>query len=98
MDYICDRCERYPCTENKTKLMYRCPAYVPKPKLVTNYDLLVHKSPEQLADWYFNEFFKSVPYCTKEECYQEDPCEKCLLEWLKQEVNYERSDQEHEDA
>ena len=52
----------------------------------TNADRIRAMSDEELADWFFNEFFRKVPYCRKEECYEDTPCEECLLDWLKQEA------------
>lgn len=61
------------------------PFYAPTSKtIVTNYDRLVSKSPEDLAAYYFTEFFKKVPYC-HENCPAHDDCQMCLLEWLKEE-------------
>lgn len=61
----------------------QCSAFKRKP--MTNGDNLRTMSDEELAEWYFNDFFKA-PYCRKEECYENSPCEDCLLEWLKEEV------------
>lgn len=60
-----------------------CPQATP-PK--TNADRIRSMSDKDLAYWYFNEFFCKTPYCRKEECYEDTPCEECLLEWLKEEV------------
>ena len=52
----------------------------------TNADRIRSMSDKELAYWYFNEFFRKTPYCRKEECYEDTPCEECLLDWLKEEV------------
>ena len=55
-------------------------------KPITNADRIRAMTDEELANWYFNEFFPNAPYCNKLECYRDSPCEQCLLDWLKQEV------------
>lgn len=52
----------------------------------TNADRIRAMSNEELAEWYFKVFFRNVPYCNKPECFNDSPCEQCLLDWLKQEV------------
>ena len=56
-----------------------------KPKPVTNADRIVSKSPEELATYYFTEFFRKVPYC-HENCPEHNDCQMCLLNWLREEV------------
>ena len=58
------------------------------PKL-TNADRIRAMSDEELANWYFSEFFPNAPYCNKLECYPDDPCEQCLLDWLKETAKIE---------
>ena len=53
----------------------------------TNGDHIRSMTDKELAYWYFNEFFCKTPYCRKEECYEDSPCEECLLDWLKEEVS-----------
>lgn len=51
----------------------------------TNSDRIRSMSDEELAAYYFTEFFRKVPYC-HENCPAHDDCQLCLLEWLKQET------------
>lgn len=54
----------------------------------TNADRIRSMTDEELAKFYFNFFFPKCPYCEcnpKKPCPEHDDCEKCLLEWLKQE-------------
>lgn len=46
----------------------------------TNYDLLISKTPEELAE-YIRVFFPEV--CHPGKCPGEDYCYKCWLDWLK---------------
>lgn len=56
------------------------------PAVITNADRIRRMTDEELANWYFSEFFPNAPYCNKLECYRDSPCEQCLLDWLKQEA------------
>lgn len=87
MKYICDSCEKYPCSADETKLMLSCPAYSPKPKPVTNYDRIISKSPEELAA-YIDEHTSEAMWCNSppEECPPEGDCVKCILNWLMEEI------------
>ena len=60
-----------------------------KKRIITNAMKIRAMTDEELAEWYFNSFFPKAPYCNKEECFEDSPCEKCLLDWLKQETNDE---------
>lgn len=52
-------------------------------KPISNADRLVSKTPEEMAEW-FNSYFTCPPKTT---CPMgEASCEKCWLEWLKQEA------------
>lgn len=54
-----------------------------EPRILTNYDRVISKSPEKLAAW-FNSYFTCPPKTT---CPMgEASCEKCWLGWLKQEA------------
>jgi hypothetical protein len=65
------KCDFYPSVREKEK------------KPITEYDRLIRKSPEELALW-FNSYFTCPPKTT---CpVDEASCEKCWLDWLKQEV------------
>ena len=77
------RCKRAGFIEPKD--CENCKQYHSKYK-PTKADRIRAMTDEELADWYFNEFFRKVPYCRKEECYEDAPCEECLLDWLKQEA------------
>lgn len=59
-------------------------------KPITNYDLLIRKSPEELAEFFMREydgedsFTCPVPHpCPTS---REASCKQCFLDWLKQEV------------
>ena len=90
MKYICDSCEKYPCSADETKLMLSCPAYSPKPKPITNYDRIVSKSPGELAEWLAEVLF----HCSNTICDQRCPMYECccdqpsdnIEDWLKQEA------------
>ena len=76
--YLCDRCVRYPCSENETKLMTLCPAYSPKPKPTTNADRIRAMSDEKLANW----------LCAHSSCHNCEGVGNCMdglngwLDWL----------------
>lgn len=60
------------------------------PKPITNADRIRSMTDEELAEWFYS---GDLPWCNFEEdvvpCpYEEmpDPCEHCLLNWLKEEV------------
>ena len=63
-----------------------CSKWEQRDKPTTNADHIRSMTDEEMAEWYFKEFFPEAPYCTKEECFPEDDCVKCLLDWLKQEA------------
>ena len=84
MKYICDSCEKYPCSADETKLMLSCPAYSTKPKPITNADRIRAMTDEELAEAIKNpcDMGLHIPneWCKKRNCgYQ------CSLDWLKQE-------------
>lgn len=61
-----------------------------KPKPITNADRIRSMTDEELAEWFYS---GDLPWCNFEEdvvpCpYEEmpDPCEHCLINWLKEEV------------
>lgn len=60
-------------------------------KPFTNYDLLISKTPEELAEWILREptigYFAVCPPGTKDgvDC-PTSPCEQCWLDWLKSPV------------
>ena len=70
--------------------------YVPvvvteRPAKQTNYDLLIRKSPEELAEFFMQEydcedsFTCPVPHpCPTS---REASCKQCFLDWLRQEVS-----------
>ena len=49
----------------------------------TNYDRIISKSPEELAEWINNNSCLCAP--GKEPC-EDGECEECWLDWLKQEA------------
>lgn len=75
--YICDSCEKYPCSADETKLMLTCPAYSPKPKPITNADRIRSMTDEELAD----EILKWFNWLNAVE-WDEDR----IINWLKQEA------------
>lgn len=78
MKYICDSCEKYPCSADETKLRLSCPAYSPKPKPITNYDLLIRKTPEEMAEFISG---KARTFGEEYEGYMS------ALDWLKEEAS-----------
>lgn len=56
-------------------------------KPMTNYDLLISKTPEELAE-YIRVFFPEV--CPPGNCPGEDSCYKCWLDWLKSPVEVDK--------
>lgn len=67
-------------------------SYAEKRKPQTNYDRLISKTPEELAEWLAKQEYKKpafdgwLPLCNKvmgPRICHEDGCEKCWLEWLK---------------
>ena len=61
------------------------------PLVLTNYDRIVHMTPEELAEWIMRKpsigCFAVCPPGTKDgwDC-PTDPCEQCWLDWLKSPV------------
>lgn len=49
MTYICDNCEKYPCTDDDYKMRFTCPGFSEKPKPTTNADKIRAMSDEELA-------------------------------------------------
>ena len=84
MKYICDSCEKYPCSADETKLMLSCPAYSPKPKPMTNADRIRAMTDEELAE------YMSIYCCSHKthdpRCQQFKDCGLCWLDWLKEEI------------
>ena len=70
-----------------------------KPPVITNADRIRSMSDEELAVWFYSGDF---PWCVYEEdvvpCTYEDipahPCDRCLLDWLLQEVDDDKSGQD----
>lgn len=52
-------------------------------KHLTNYDRLVNKSQEELADWMLD---LMTGWCPKQTSDCTELCKECLLDWLKQEA------------
>lgn len=50
---------------------------------LTNYDRLISKTPEEMAEWINNNSCLCAP--GKEPC-EDGECEECWLDWLKQEA------------
>ena len=82
--YICDSCEKYPCSADETKLMLSCPAYSPKPKPITNADSLRSLSDEELAGWVTSGIKSVLARCKG---YELSPAfEQEMLDWLREET------------
>lgn len=65
-----------------------------EPRILTNYDRIVSKSPEELAVVIAWPYLASPPWCSEHTTcpyISEDPtpCDKCALDWLKQPVEEE---------
>ena len=94
MKYLCDYCEKFPCTEDECKLTFRCPAFSPKPNPITNYDLLISKTPEELAEWIADILNHCENKKPEELCRMSCPLYKCcndqpsdnIEDWLKSPV------------
>ncbi len=52
-----------------------------EPKQLTNYERLVSKTPEELAEWL--EGSTSICFQPSKDCRKDEPCTTCLLKWLK---------------
>jgi hypothetical protein len=57
-------------------------------KALTNYDLLIRKSPDELAEWMakYNDRSVVCPNFGAYDCHT-STCKDCWLDWLKQEVS-----------
>lgn len=81
--YLCDRCARYPCSDNPTKLMKYCPEYEPKPKPTTNADRIRAMSDEELAKLMFDRLRCLECPVEREKCKNMyDACEGACIDWL----------------
>lgn len=53
----------------------------------SNYDLLISKTPEEMADWMCRTQFRSGDFCPPKHgwkyCQMADGCRECWLGWLK---------------
>lgn len=100
MKSICDICRFYPCTDDGKKMRVSCPRFDARPTsvpVVTNYDRIVSKTPEELADWiaviltYHGAIFsRSMWDCDKDcplyKCCNDQPSDN-IEDWLRQEVD-----------
>ena len=84
---LCDRCVRYPCTDDDIKLLRYCPAFEPKKKPMTNADRIRSMTDEELARFiwqpdalmiYVRRELNTPPYIRYSE--------KQVLDWLRQEA------------
>ena len=82
----CGPYEMYSCSE--------CPAsksdyvqFKTKPKPKTNYDLLISKTPGELAEWLCRTQYREGDFCPPKHgwqyCQMADGCRACWLDWLK---------------
>lgn len=90
----CNNCGTKSCANNgKIGVPIGCNDYTP-PLPQTNYDRLISKTPEELAEWIMREpfigCFAVCPPGTKDgEVCPTSPCEQCWLNWLKSPVDKE---------
>lgn len=62
-------------------------------RVITNYDRLIQKSPEDLADAIVSAQYNEGDVCppnhsqTNDLCLQADGCRRCWLHWLNKEVD-----------
>jgi len=67
------------------------PPYPASTPVITNYDRIISKTPEELAEWILRDpfigYFAVCPPGTKDgdDC-PASPCEQCWLDWLKSPV------------
>lgn len=64
------------------------PFYAPISKpIVTNYDRIISKTPEELAEWLYimRSRLTCIPDIQIEKCAKKTDCKKCYLEWVKME-------------
>ena len=53
---------------------------------MTNADKLRPLSEKEMAHFIFREIIANAKYCSIKECTDNDDCEYCMAEWLKQEA------------
>lgn len=72
-------CKRFLLHMEKREDASRCRYFIPKP--ITNYDSVIRKTPEALAE-FLAEYrcVHKAPHCIEANCAQ------CWLDWLKEEV------------
>lgn len=63
-------------------------------RAVTNYDRLISKTPEELADYLYNHDFCREPIRSMADSPCDWDCRKCISEWIKSPVE-ENPDQAH---
>lgn len=57
-------------------------------KPITNYDCIIRKTPEELADWISNVPYREGDVCPPtHKCSLDMSCEKCWLAWLQKEAS-----------
>lgn len=84
-NHICKKCGGIAGWDSyfQSWICTRCGNEDPKP--TTKYDLLIRKTPEEMAEFIGSDpMFDICPH----NCYNDPgrPCEVCVLEWLKQEA------------
>lgn len=97
MTYICDNCEKYPCTDDDYKMRFTCPGFSEKPKPMTNADFIRAMTDEQMAKWlarseynhldFFAGELQKHAHITVEYPKDEAKLTEEILEWLKAEVS-----------
>lgn len=79
-------CKRFLLHMEKRKDASRCRDFIPKP--ITKADLIRAMSDEELAEWICKVQYREGDVCPPtHECSVDRSCEKCWLDWLKQEAS-----------
>ena len=85
---LCYGCAHFPCTTTDAEMIARCPIYSPKPKPPTNYDKLISKSPEEMAEFIVQQRFcglnKIADSLSVDLTEYHIRCKNNALEWLKE--------------
>lgn len=88
-EHLCAKCLSETCSNvGYDTSIAKCTAYIP-PKPITNYDRIINKAPEELADFLYATW-------KQQDTFSKDVCEKCpdtscqpkcWLNWLREECN-----------
>lgn len=86
-NHICKKCGGIAGWDSyyQSWICTRCGDVERKP--TTNYDLLIRKTPEELAAWICKVQYREGDVCPPtHNCAVDKSCEKCWLDWLKEEA------------